>query len=564
MISFGPLRTEVSDVLVIGGGGAGCQAAIWAQRTGDVSVCLVEKGVVGASGCTVMGTYSCCAALGHADQRDNPHVHFKDTLIGGADIAEQALLTKFVEDAPSRVLELLEYGVPFEKEGKRLKQVRIEGHTYPRGCFVGMRTGQAIQWGLRRKLRDIREIRRYNDIQIYRLLHVDGRVFGAMGLCRKTLSPIRFLARSIIIATGGCGQLYSHTTTSLDNTGDGLSIAFEAGASLMDMEFIQFYPISSIYPRLIGMTRVAPTFLKQVPGCRIYNRLGQDFVAAKYPQWQNSLNRDVLSQLIYREIKEGRGTNQEGVYIDVTASNPREMERVLSIGNYLKKLEEMGINLKTTPLEIGVASHYLMGGIQVDENGETNITGLFAAGEAIAGIHGANRLGGNALSEILVTGARAGQRAAQFALRQKEIPTFFPKNEWDEWIEGLFSRPHAGTPPSRLKRSLQELMWNYVGVERTGEDLIQGLKKLSDFQSALDKELDFRHDFKVYHMELHDAIELRLMLGLAKTIMLAAYKREESRGAHLRVDFPEPKAEWVTNLVLIKKGDDVVCVQKAK
>ncbi len=305
-------QTVVADVLIIGGGGAGCEAAIFAQKAGADSICVVEKGILGASGCTVMGTYSCCAALGHSDPRDNPRVHFEDTYAGGARIADAELVRIFAEEAPARVWELAEGGVPFEREGSKLKQGRMFGHTYPRACYVGMRTGQAMQWGLRARLKKTSRVQRYNDVQIYRLLSAEGKIFGARGLDRRTLAPIQFLAKATVIATGGCGQLYAHTTTSLDNTGDGLAIAFEAGAPLMDMEFVQFYPVSSIYPRPAGVNRTMPTFLAFVPGSRMYNQLGQDFVDAQYPDWRKSLARDLLSQLIYREVMEGRGGSARG------------------------------------------------------------------------------------------------------------------------------------------------------------------------------------------------------------------------------------------------------------
>lgn len=559
------LDTVVADVLIIGGGGAGCEAAIFAQKAGAESICVAEKGVIGASGCTVMGTYSCCAALGHSDPRDNPQVHFKDTYTGGAEIADPELVRIFTEEAPARVLELAEGGVPFEREGSRLKQGRMFGHTYPRACYVGMRTGQAMQWGLRKMLKKAPRVRRYNDIQIYRLLGADGRIFGARGLNRRTLTPVQFLAKATIIATGGCGQLYAHTTTSLDNTGDGLAVALEAGAPLMDMEFVQFYPVSSIYPRPAGMNRTMPTFLAFVPGSRMYNRLGQDFVDAQYPDWRKSLARDFLSQLIYREVMEGRGTPRGGVYIDVRGAAPRELELALAVGGYYKKIQKMGIDLKETAWEVGAASHSLMGGIQIGTQGETKLAGLFAAGEAAAGVHGANRLGGNALSEILVTGARAGQAAARFASRQTgSSPSFSAKTEWEEWIEKLLEKPRPAMGPVVLKKSLQDCMWKNAGVIRTGENLKKGLETLNGLETALSDEVALSHGRTPYHMELQDAIETRLMISVARCIMTAAERREESRGAQYRDDFPEPKEEGRANFILTREKNEIVCEKRGR
>ena len=548
--SFGSPSSVATDVLVIGGGGAGCQAAIAAKKAGADSVAIVEKGIIGASGCTVMGTYSCCAALGYSDARDNPQIHYEDTLRGGAEIGDPELVRFYVEEAPARVLELAESGVPFEKEGGRLKQGFMFGHSYPRACHVGMRTGQAMQWGLRKNLKQTPGIKRFNDVQIYRLLQKDGEIWGAAGLCRRTLSPIHFQAKGTILATGGCGQLYTHTTTSLDNTGDGLAMAFEAGASLMDMEFVQYYPVSTIYPRFIGVNRTLPTFLALVPGSRIYNRLGEDFVDRQYPAWRSSLSRDFLSQLIYREVMEGRGSPHGGVYIDVKAAKTEDIRHHLSIANYYQKIQNMGIDLTKTSIEIGAASHFFMGGIRIGPSGETNLPGLYAAGEAGAGIHGANRLGGNALSEILVTATRAGKAAAHFGGQRKEsFPLLPPHTEWEDWIEGLLARPRSAMPPSRLRKALQDCMWRYGGVIRTGEGLRAGLETIGRLEKTLFQDVALSIGTRPYPMELQDALEIRLMLPIARQILSAAQRREESRGAHLRDDFPQLSESWRANLI---------------
>ena len=550
----------VTDVLIIGGGGAGCMAAIGADRSKNVSVAIVEKGVIGASGCTVMGTYSCCAALGYADPRDNPEVHFEDTFVGGAELADQALLTRFVEDAPLRVLELVEYGVPFEKEGGRLKQGDMPGHTYPRACFVGNRTGQAMQWGLRKKLRQTPGVKRYHDVQIYRLLHHSGTVYGAAGFCRKTLTPIRFVAKATVIATGGCGQLYPYTSTSLDNTGNGISMALDAGAMLMDMEFMQFNPVCYIYPRLIGLNRTQTRFLRFVPGSRMLNRLGRDFVADTYPDWKHSLTRDKLSQLIYQEVLEGRGSEHGGVYIDLSQSSEGDIEKALSVGNFRKKIKKMNIDLRETRFEVGPASHYFMGGIRIGVDGGTSLPGLYAAGEAAAGIHGGNRLAGNALSEILVTGTGAGQAAANYAaVRTGAVPDFSKKTEWEDWIERLFSREKAEIRPVEMKQRLQEMMWKYAGVKRIGTGLKKGLADIADIRLSLLDRTGISSESMPYHMELHDAVETRLMLDAAEGILTSALLRKESRGAHFREDIPYSDKEWKTNLVVTREGGSLKC-----
>jgi len=551
------------DVLVIGGGGAGSMAAIWAEKQGDLSVAIVEKGVIGASGCTVMGTYSCCAALGHEDPRDNPQVHFEDTFSGGAEIADPVLLTRFVQEAPSRVLDLVEYGVPFEKKGNRLKQGDMPGHTYPRACFVGNRTGQAIQWGLRKKLEKIPRIKRYNDIQMYRLLFRDGCIYGAAGFSRKTLAPVHFISKATILATGGCGQLYPHTSTSLDNTGDGIAMASDAGAELMDMEFMQFNPVCYIYPRLIGLNRTQTRFLRFVRGSRMLNRLGQDFVKDKFPDWKGSLTRDKLSQLIFQEIQEGRGSEHGGVYIDLSECRDADIEAALSVGDFRRKIDQMGIDLKATRFEVGPASHYFMGGIRVGQDGSASLPGLYAAGEAMAGIHGGNRLAGNALSEILVTGSQAGRAAAAWAAdRPDTFPEFSRKTEWEEWIAALFSRKDADIQPVQRKHELQEMMWQHAGVKRTGSGLSRGLNRLANIRSNLLARTGILNGAKPFHLMLHDAVETRLMSDVAEVILTAALKRTESRGAHYREDYPNSDTNWKTNLVITRTGDSLRCEKR--
>jgi succinate dehydrogenase/fumarate reductase flavoprotein subunit len=550
---FGQPQTIICDILVIGGGGAGCQAALWAQKAGAAKVALIEKGIIGASGCTVMGTYSCCAALGYSDPRDTPEVHFDDTWKAGAEIGDPELIRIYVEEAPARVLELAESGVPFEKEAGRLKQSFMFGHTYPRACYVGLRTGQAMQWGLRKKVKESPGVRRLNDVQIYRLIVRDGEVWGAVGICRRTLNLVHIQAKATVIATGGCGQLYLHSTTSLDNTGDGIAMAFEAGASLMDMEFLQYYPVSAIFPRFIGMNRTAPTFLALVPGCRIYNRRGEDFVDRQYPTWRSSLSRDFLSQLIYREVMEGRGSPHGGAFMDVRGASLEDIRRHLSLASYDRKIQSMGIDLQNTVLEVGPASHFFMGGIRIGPYGETRLPGLFAAGEASAGVHGANRLGGNALSEILVTGARAGKGAVRFAAQRKgSHPLQIERTTWEDWIEELLARPRKALPPSQWRKRLQEAMWKYGGVIRSGRGLRTGLEVLEELEKSLQTDVALSYGPRAYHCQLSEAIEIRLMLPIARCILSAALRREESRGAHFREDCPQPQAHWRANQIVTR------------
>jgi fumarate reductase (CoM/CoB) subunit A len=272
-----------------------------------------------------------------------------------------------------------------------------------------------------------------------------------------------------------------------------------------------------------------------------------------------------LAQAIYRELMEGRGSPRGAVFADVTAARQEDIEKGLTIGNLHQIIKGMGIDLKKDTIEVGVASHFLMGGMKTGPHGETNLPGLLAGGEAMAGIHGGNRLGGNALSEILVTGARAGEEAGRLASRQKgNLPPVPAKTEWEEWIAGLLARPRAGLVPGDLKKSLQDCMWKHAGVIRTGANLKKGLEVLKGLQIAMEKEMALSYGPRAYHMELQDAVEVRLMLDLARCILTAADRREESRGAQWRDDFPETKEDWRANLVLTKDKDEIVCEKKRR
>jgi succinate dehydrogenase/fumarate reductase flavoprotein subunit len=269
--------------------------------------------------------------------------------------------------------------------------------------------------------------------------------------------------------------------------------------------------------------------------------------------------------LIFREVQEGRGTDRGGVYIDLSGATDPDIENTLSVGNLHDKIKRMGIDVKRTRFEVGVASHYFMGGIRINETGKTNVPGLFAAGEAVSGIHGANRLGGNALSEILVTGAMAGQGAAASATaRSDRFPDFSQTAEWEDWIGEILSKSVGNVRPVYLKQSLQNLMWRYAGVERSGNGIRQGLDELKRLKSSITEDLTLSHGTRPYHMELQDAVETRLMLGAGEMILTAAGARKESRGAQYRTDHPETKDAWNTNLVVTKSLDGICCRKKSK
>jgi len=545
------IRKVYYDTLIIGGGGAGAEAALSATNAG-VDVAIVEKGIFGRSGCTVLGAYSCNAALGYKDPRDNPEIHFEDTVQEGKYINDQKLVEIYTKEAPKRVLELQKIEKVFEELPKgKLKQGMMPGHTYPRAVFRNFHTGKAIISALKKEVMRRRDIDIFNECIIFDVLTRDNKIHGALGYDVKKGEIIVFNCKALIITTGGCGQLYKNTTTSTDNTGDGLALAYFAGAELADMEFVQFYPTVQCYPRLTGMNPTFPAWLRINTGARLYNRDGIEFMKEKMPDWRFKATRDELAQAIYTEIREGRGSPHGGVYIDVLHLPKEEIEEAYSFANIFNDLLRIGIDLRKDTIETTVASHFFMGGIRVNEKFETCIDGLFAAGEAIAGIHGANRLGGNALSEILVTGHEAGKYAGEYINNLEETEKDFDLEKKINAVAAPLRR-RKGISPVEIKNRIKNLMWEDVGVIRNGPQLEKAIKKLEELKGNL-KKISLSTDTHAWNKELVDAIEVKFMVTVALLIARAALYRKESRGSHFREDYPKmDNLNWLVNIIFQK------------
>jgi len=554
------------DVLVIGGGGAGAMAALWAAKEVP-HVGLVEKGVFGKSGCTPMGAFSMCAAFGNADPADNPRIHLEDTLRAGRFLNQQELVDLFTREAPARVDELLSYGARFDMEGGKLHQAMMPGHRYPRACHYDRRTGPMIMGALARQVKRTPQIQIFEEVFIIDLrLGSEGPQY-ALGLRASDSSLVIFRAKAVVVTTGGCAQIYKNNTTSLDNTGDGIRLLYDAGVELADLEFVQFYPTTVCFPKLPGLGPTATAFLRIRTGARLYNALGEEFAEKKLPGWRFQATRDLLSQLIYREILDGRGTAHGGVYLDVTHLSPEVIQKQYEIGNYYQKLLHIGVDISKRPIETKVSAHFFMGGARVDTRGSTSLPGLFAAGEAAAGYHGANRLGGNALSEILVSGSRAGKFSALWARERGGIrpPEEELKSTLQFWMEKIsaWKKRSAGLRPVEVKKQVQELMWEKGGVIRDGARMKAGLDALQALQKEVDGSLQIWPG-KRYNRELLDAFELSHMITVSILILRSALAREESRGSHYREDFPFPDdSQWLVNLI-VKKSGETWTVRKEK
>jgi len=538
------------DVIIIGGGGAGAEAALSAAE-GDTDVAIVEKGIFGRAGCTVLGSYSCCVAIGNKDPRDNPIIHFEDTVREGKYINDQKLVEIYTEKAPERVLELQKFGKVFEElPNGKLKQEMVPGHTFPRAVFSELHTGKKMITTLKKEVL-CRDIDIYNECIIFEILVENNKVYGALGYNIKNGEFILFKCKAIVITTGGCGQLYQNTTTSTDNTGDGLALAYFAGAELKDMEFVQFYPTAQCYPKILKEDATFPAWLRINTGARLYNKDGIEFMKEKMPDWRFKATRDELAQAIYTEIKEGRGSPHGGVYIDVLHLSEKEIEEAYSFGNYFNRLLKMGIDLRKDTIETTVSAHFFMGGIKVNEKFATCVNGLFAAGEAIAGIHGANRLCGNALSEILVTGHEAGKYAAEYAKNNKRSNNDFKIRDKIKKISDLLERKE-GISPIEIKKEIKKIMWEKVGVIRNSHELEEAIKKLESLKHDLSRMYVSTKTY-IWNKELVDAIEAKFMVTVALLIAKAALYRKESRGSHFREDYPKTdNINWLVNIVFQK------------
>lgn len=570
------------DVLVIGAGGAGLRAAIEAATMG-VSVGLICKSLLGKAH-TVMAEGGIAASLSNVDERDNWKVHFADTMRGGQYINNWRMAELHAKEAPDRVRELEAWGALFDrtKDG-RILQRNFGGHKYPRLAHVGDRTGLEMI----RTLQDHgihQGISVHMECTIITLLKNGSQIAGAFGYEREKGQFKLYRAKSVIIATGGIGRAFKITSNSWEYTGDGHSLAYHAGAELIDMEFVQFHPTGMVWPPSVrgilvteGVRGEGGILLNkenkrfmfdEIP--ELYRNQTADNIEEgwKYTQGERSarrppelLTRDHVARCIVKEIKEGRGSPHNGVFLDISwikdkLPNAAEhiKKKLPSMYHQFKKLAD--IDITRQPMEVGPTTHYMMGGIRVDADTQMSIIpGLFAAGEAAAGLHGANRLGGNSLSDLLVFGKRAGEFAAKYA---KENSQALPVNEDDistfsKWALNPFERTE-GENPYQLQYDLQEMMQDLVGIVRTENELTKAIDEIKKIWARADKIKVVGN--REYNNGWHTALDLKNLLTVSEAIAKAAVLRKESRGAHFREDYPQKDEKNGKFNFVIYKGDD--------
>ena len=583
-------ETHDYDVLVVGAGGAGLRAAIEASAAG-VSVGLVCKSLLGKAH-TVMAEGGIAAALANVDDRDNWSVHFADTMRGGQYVNNWRMAELHAKEAPARVRELEAWGAMFDRTPDgRILQRNFGGHRYPRLAHVGDRTGLEMI----RTLQDHgihQGIDVHMECTITRLLKNDGRVVGAFGYERERGRFTLFRTRSLVLATGGVGRAYKITSNSWEYTGDGHALAYDAGAELVDMEFVQFHPTGMIWPP--GVRGILVTEGVRGEGGVLKNKDGRRFMfddipanyraqtaesedeGWRYTQGDKSarrppelLTRDHVSRCIVREIKEGRGSPHGGVYLDISWIKSRMpnaaahiKKKLPSMYHQFKQLAD--IDITEEPMEVGPTTHYIMGGIRVDADTQmSSLPGLFAAGECAAGINGANRLGGNSLSDLLVFGKRAGESAARFAREQRAAS--IDGGEIDEAARLAvepFERSASGEGPYQVQYTLQETMQDLVGIVRNEAEMRRALACLSTLRERASRVGVGGH--REYNPAWHAALDLHNLLTVSEAITRSALERRESRGGHFREDYPDKDAAFETINVVVRKGpDDSMQVSRA-
>ena len=577
MLDISEIQTIEHDVLVVGAGGAGLSAAIECSSQG-LSTGLICKSLLGKAH-TVMAEGGVAAALGNVDNRDHWKVHFRDTMRGGKFLNVWRMAELHAKHAPDRVRELEEWGAVFDRTKQGLiNQRNFGGHRYPRLAHVGDRTGLEI-------IRTLQDHGIHQGIEVYMectgldLLKDGDRISGMVAMWRETGQFIIFKAGAVIFATGGGGKAWKITSNSWEYTGDGHAMAYEAGAELIDMEFTQFHPTGMVWPPSVRGILVTEGVRGE--GGILINSEGHRFMFENIPErfasetadteeeaarWlagdkdarrpPELLTRDVVARAIRKEVKAGRGSPHGGAFLDIASQRKAEdiKKKLPSMYHQFKVLAELDIT--TDPMEVGPTLHYMMGGIRVDADSQmSQVPGLFSCGECSGGMHGANRLGGNSLSDLLVFGKLAGVGVAKY-IRGISNPAGIVDEEAKVIIRAATAilNRESGENPYLLHEDLEENMQSNVGIIRSAELLLEGITNLESLKKSY-KEVK-ANGASQYNPGWHEALALRNLMITAESVARSALMREESRGAHTRVDFPGEQDEWLQSNVVIHKGKD--------
>ena len=583
MLNVKEIQTIEHDVVVVGAGGAGIRAAIECAQQG-MNVGMISKSLLGKAH-TVMAEGGMAAALGNVDPRDNWKIHFRDTMRGGKFLNQWRMAELHAKHAPDRVRELEEWGAVFDRTDKGLiSQRNFGGHRYPRLAHVGDRTGLEI-------IRTLQDFCIHHDISTHMectgldIILDEGRVSGLLAYWRETGRFVLFKAKAIILATGGGGKAWKVTSNSWEYTGDGLGMAYRVGAELMDMEFTQFHPTGMVWPP--SVKGILVTEGVRGDGGILLNNKGERFMFNYIPEkfasetadtkeeasrWLEGdrearrppelLTRDVVARAIKKEVEAGRGSPNGGAFLDIASRRSPEFikKKLPSMYHQFKELAE--IDITEQPMEVGPTLHYFMGGIRVNSDSQqTNVSGLFACGECAGGMHGANRLGGNSLSDLLVFGKLAGDGASNYIDNLKgQINCSNEKiSQIIKTATNVLNR-EQGKNPYMVHEELQNIMQTFVSIVRTGEELKAGLDKLLALK--VDIEEVSAHASAQYNPGWNEALDLKNLIITAEAVTRAALIREESRGAHTRLDFPGEQDEGLKYNIVIKKTSSGMSAEK--
>ena len=537
------IKTISTDVLIIGSGGAGSRAAIEVDDAG-LKATIVSKGLSFRSGCTGMAEGGYNAVFKTVDKDDSIDAHFNDTLKGGSYLNDEKLVEILVNESPKRLVDLENYGALFDRqESGEIDQRPFGGQSFRRTCYQGDRTGAELLNALKEEIirRDIECI---EEVMITSLVTDDNQVIGATGLNLKDSSLIYFQAKSVILASGGAGQLYPVTSNTFQKNGDGYAISYRAGAKLVDMEQIQFHPTGMVAPE--SKKGVLVTEAVRAEGGKLINSEGERFMSRYAPEKMELATRDVVARSIYQEIIEGRGTEKGGVYLDISHLDDDYIDEKLE--TMVLQFENVGVDIKHGPIEVAPTAHHFMGGLKINTDASSSLDNLFGAGEVCGGVHGANRLGGNALADTQVFGKIAGVSASE-AAKSTDLKTNDEQVQAEaSRIEGLIKE--GSIKPKEFKNRIKSLMWEKVAIVRDEKTLNEALKQLQEMQKDLEN-LDVS-DKTQYNTDLVTALEVINMVEICILTVKSAILRRESRGAHFRSDFPETKDEWKKSIVISK------------
>ncbi|MBR3155486.1 MAG: fumarate reductase subunit A [Methanobrevibacter sp.] len=537
------IKTISTDVLIIGSGGAGSRAAIEVDDAG-IKAIIVSKGLSFRSGCTGMAEGGYNAVFKTVDKDDSIDAHFNDTLKGGSYLNDKKLVEILVSESPKRLVDLENYGALFDRqESGEIDQRPFGGQSFRRTCYQGDRTGAELLNALKEEIirRDIECI---DEVMITSLVTDGNQVIGATGLNLKDSSLIYFKAKATILASGGAGQLYPVTSNTFQKNGDGYAISYRAGANLVDMEQVQFHPTGMVAPE--SKKGVLVTEAVRAEGGKLINSEGERFMSKYAPEKMELATRDVVARSIYQEIIEGRGTENGGVYLDISHLDDDYIDEKLE--TMVLQFENVGVDIKHGPIEVAPTAHHFMGGLKINTDASSSLDNLFGAGEVCGGVHGANRLGGNALADTQVFGKIAGVSASK-AAKESELKS---NNEMvleeASRIEGLIKK--GSIKPKEFKNRIKNLMWEKVAIVREEKTLNEALGELLEMQKEL-VNLDVS-DKKQYNTDLVTALEVINMVEICILTVKSAIIRRESRGAHFRSDFPETNDEWKKSIIINK------------